>query len=100
MQTLGISRFYKNLSFQRFLKHCLRFLEYYLWWKFWQNLAIFGGVRAQNLPKKGHFMDAESVRKTWKIYNLTIENSILIKLKHNYVSLWDHSFAKKLGRNS
>ena len=30
----------------------------------------FGGVRAQKLPKKGHFMDAESVRKMLKNFTL------------------------------
>ena len=70
----------KSWTFQRFLKQCFCFLEYYMWWKFWQNLAIFGGVRAKNLPKKGHFIDAESVRKTLKIYYLTSKNAILIKL--------------------
>ena len=66
--------------FQRFLKHCFCFLNTACGeniskiWKFW------GGIRAQNLPKKGHFMDAESVQKTLKIYNLTIKNAMLIKL--------------------
>ena len=38
-----------------------------------------GGVRAQNPPKKCHFMDVESVRKTLKTFNLTT-NAILTKL--------------------
>ena len=34
----------------------------------------FGGERAQTLPKKGQFLDADSVRKTLKNY------AILMKL--------------------
>ena len=40
----------------------------------------FWGVRAQKLPKKGHFVDAESVRKTLKNFNLATTNAILMKL--------------------
>ena len=40
-----------------------------------------GGVRAQKPPKKGYFVDAESVRKTLEIVNLTTTaNAILMKL--------------------
>ena len=39
-----------------------------------------GGVRAQQPPKKGYFVDAESVRKTLEIFNLTTTNAILMKL--------------------
>ena len=66
--------------FERFLKHCFSLLEYYLWWKFNQNRTIFGGVRVTKPPKLGHYMDAGSVQKTLKIYNLTITHAILIKL--------------------
>ena len=38
------------------------------------------GIRAQKPPKKGYFVDAESVRKTLEIFNLTTANAILIKL--------------------
>ena len=40
----------------------------------------FGGVRAQKLPIKGHFVDAESVRKTLKNFKLATTNTILMKL--------------------
>ena len=43
-------------------------------------LEIFGGVRTRKPPKKGHFVDAESVRKALKIFNLTTTNAILMKL--------------------
>ena len=36
--------------------------------------------RAQKPPKKGYFVDAESVRKTLEIFNLTTTNVILMKL--------------------
>ena len=38
-----------------------------------------GGVRTQKLPKKGSFVDVESVRKILEIFNLTITNAILMK---------------------
>ena len=43
-------------------------------------LSHIGGVSAQKPPKKGYFVDAESVRKTLEIFNLTIANAILMKL--------------------
>ena len=38
------------------------------------------GIRAQKPPKKGYFVDAESVRKTLEIFSLTTANAILMKL--------------------
>ena len=38
----------------------------------------FGGVRAQKLAKKGHFLDAESVHKTLKNFNLATTNAIYL----------------------
>ena len=61
----------------------------YLWSKFLQNRAIFGGERAQKLPKRGHFMDAASARKHLKIYDLTTENSYTNEAYHNYVPQQD-----------
>ena len=52
----------------------------YLWSKFQQARAIFGGERAQKPPKRGHFMDAASPQKHLKIYNLTTANATLMKL--------------------
>ena len=43
-------------------------------------LEHIGEVRAQKPPKKGYFLDAESVRKTLEIFNLTTTNAILMKL--------------------
>ena len=52
----------------------------YLWSKFQQTRAIFGGERAQKPLKRGHFMDAASPRKHFNICNLTITNATLMKL--------------------
>ena len=52
----------------------------YLWSKFQQTRAIFGGERAQKPPKRAHFMDASSSRKHLKICNLTTENAALMRL--------------------
>ena len=57
------------------------------------------GSRTQNTPKKGHFMDAESVWKFLKIYNLTTTDDILMKLA---TVMYLHKFIllkKKVGRN-
>ena len=43
-------------------------------------LDYIGEVRTQKLPKKGYFVDAESIRKMLEIFNLTATNSILMKL--------------------
>ena len=55
-------------------------MKEYLWSKFQQTRAIFGGERAQKPPKWGHFMDAASPQQHFKIYNLTTTNAILMKL--------------------
>ena len=39
----------------------------YLWSKFQQDQTIFEGVTAQKIPKRGDFMDAESIQKKLKI---------------------------------
>lgn len=44
----------------------------------YRNLVIFVRVRTQKTWKKSHFMAAELVRKTLKIYNFT--NAVMIKL--------------------
>ena len=58
----------------------LLLLEYYLWWEFRQYWSILRGLRAQNLLRKGYFMDAESIHKTLKALNLRTTNAILMKL--------------------
>ena len=80
VRILAIYRLRKNLDFSKILKIQFFLLEYYTWWKFHQNWTTFEEVRAQKAPKEGHFMDAESVRKTLKIYNLTTANAIFMKL--------------------
>ena len=43
-------------------------------------LEHIGEVRAQKPPKKGYFVDAESVGKMFKIFNLATINAMLMKL--------------------
>ena len=76
--TLGRSLFINTQILQRFFKQCFCLLEYYLWWEFRQYWTIFGRVRSQKPPKRDYFVDAASVRKTWKIFNFTTTNAILI----------------------
>ena len=71
----------------------------YLWSKFQQNRALFGGERAEKPPKMGHFMDAAPPRNNLKFYNLGTTNAIKMKLTtimHLHEAL---NLAQKLGRN-
>ena len=61
------------LNFERLFIDCLCLMRDYLWSKFQQTRAIFGG-------EKAHFMNAASPRKHLKIYNLTTANVTLMKL--------------------
>ena len=46
---------------------------------FQQDQSIFGGVMAQEIAKRGHFMDTESIQKTLTIFNFTTTYAILMK---------------------
>ena len=50
--------------------------------------TIFGGITAQETPKKGHLMDAESIQKILKIFNFTTTYAKLMKFTTNmyYIS--------------
>ena len=52
----------------------------YLWSKFQQIAAIFGGERAKKAPKRAHFMAAALPQKHLKFYNFGTTNAILMKL--------------------
>ena len=79
VQTLGPSLFHECLNPSSFFNQWFCLLEYYLWWEFRQYWTIFGRANAQKPPKKGYFMDAESVRKTLKTFKLITINAILIR---------------------
>ena len=55
-------------------------MMYYLWSKFQQIPAIFGGERTQKSLKLGHFMAAALPRNHLNIYNLETTNTIKMKL--------------------
>ena len=42
--------------------------------------SIFWESKDPKLPQRGHFVDAENVRKTLKIFNLATTNAIMMKL--------------------
>ena len=76
--TIGAS-FKKTRILQKIFKQWFCLLEYYLWWEFWKYWTIFFwggwvGARGQKPFKKGHFMYAESVRNTLKIFSLSTAN--------------------------
>ena len=72
----------------------------YLWSKFQQNRALFGGDRAQKPPKMGHFMDAAPPRNNLKFYNLGTTNAIKMKLTTIMYLHETFDLAQKLGRKS
>ena len=81
VQTLGPPLFHENsIPSNFFFKQCFCLLEYYLKQECRQYWTIFGGIMTQKPSREGHFMDAESVRKTLKTFNLTTTNDILMKL--------------------
>ena len=55
VQTLGTSRFHKNLSISKILKLKITFslVECYLWWKFYQSRAMFTEFWAEIALQKG-----------------------------------------------
>ena len=53
---------------------------------FRQHWIISVGVRAQKSPKNGYFMNAESVRETLEIFNLTTTNALTDETSHDKLS--------------
>ena len=81
-QTLGISFPWKFKIFKDYSKFVC-FCEITI---SGENFSKIGAwVRTQKLPKKGHFMDTESVRKSLKIFNLTKDECYTDKTYHNYL---------------
>ena len=79
-QTLGIS-FPWKLKIFNYSKFC--FCEIAI---SGENFIKIGAwVRTQKLPKKGHFIDTESVRKSLKNLNLTKDERYTDKTYHNYL---------------
>ena len=76
MQTLGPSVFHENSNPSDFFQIMFWFARVLTL----VRISTRRRVRAQRTSKKGHFMDAKSVRKTLKTFNLTTTNAILMKL--------------------
>ena len=76
MQTLGPSVFHENSNPSYFFQIMFQFARVLTL----VRISTRRRVRAQRTSKKGHFMDAKSVRKTLKTFNLTTTNAILMKL--------------------
>ena len=81
-QTLGIS-FPRKLKIFKDYSKFVCFCEITI---SGENFSKIGAwVRTQQLPKKGHFMNTESVRKYLKIFNLTKDECHTDKTYHNYL---------------
>ena len=78
--TLGLSLFYKYSNPSENFQTVFLFSRVLPLVRVLAILDHTGGVRAQKPPKNGYFVDAEQVRKTLEIFNLTPTNAILIKL--------------------
>ena len=75
------SFFHKSRILQKFFKQCFCWLEYLLpLVRISVILDHIRGARTQKPPKKGYFVDVESVRKNFEIFNLTTTNAILMRL--------------------
>ena len=71
----------------------------YLWSKFQQIRAIFGGERANKPPKGAHLMAAASPRNNLKIYNFGTTNGMKMKLATIMYHHKTFHFPQKLGRH-
>ena len=80
MLTLGPSFFHKYSNLSKNFQTVFLFPRVLPLVRISELLDHTGGVRTQKPPKKGYFVDAESVRKTLEIFNLTTTNAILMKL--------------------
>ena len=78
--TLGSSLFHKSSNPSNIFQTVFLFTGRLSLLRISAILNHIGGVRAQKRPRKGYFVDAESVHKTLGIFNLTTANAILMKL--------------------
>ena len=83
VQTLARFFFMKTWILQSLFKQCfcllLNVFECYLWWEFSAMLGHIWGSKGPKSSQKELFMDAESIRKTLKTFNLTTTTAILMK---------------------
>ena len=70
----------KIQNFEGFFKHCVFLIGTLHLVKISARLNNIWGSKGPKLPRKGHFMNVESIRKTLKIFNFTTTNAILMKL--------------------
>ena len=80
MVTLGPSLFHKYSNPSKKFQTVLFFARVLPLVRLLAILDHIGGVKTQKTSNKGYFLDAESVRKTLEIFNLTTTNVILMKL--------------------
>ena len=104
VQTLGVSRFCKNLNFSKILETLFVSPWILPLVKIWQKSCDIWGNPPFPLsplpPEMAHFMDAASPQKHWKIYNLTTTNAIKMKFTTITYIHDTFSFGNILGRGS
>ena len=80
VQTFGPSLFHENLKLSNFFQAMFLFVRVLPLVRISAILDHIWRRKGPKPPKKGHFMDSESVWKTLQTFNLTTANAILMKL--------------------
>ena len=80
VKTLGQFLFYENSNLLNFFQTMLLLARVLPLVRILGMLDHIWGNKGQNPPEKGHFMNAESVRKSLKTFDLTTTTAILVKL--------------------
>ena len=80
VKTLGQFLFYENSNLLNFFQTMLLLARVLPLVRILEMLDHIWGNKGQNPPEKGHFMNAESVRKSLKTFDLTTTTAILVKL--------------------
>ena len=81
VQTLGPFLFYENSNPSNFSQTMFLFARVLPLVRVSEMLDLIWGIRAENPPKKGYFIDVESVHKTLKTFNLTTTTAICIFMR-------------------
>ena len=98
VQTLGISHFCKNLSFSKTLKALFLFPWVLPVVKILAESGNIWGRKGPEPTQKGTFHGCWIGTKNFENLWLDNQECYTHKTYHDYVSLWEPSFAKKLGR--
>ena len=80
VKVLDLSHFLKNSNLGKIIQTMFLSANILSLVKISSKLDHLWWMKGLRKPQKGHFMGAEWVPKTWKVFNLTTTNTILMKL--------------------